>query len=64
MDNKEAMANALGALGTLTRTSRVKAINAEIDGKPVAVALIEGAQFGEDLNGNTTLQGQDDEHAE
>jgi hypothetical protein len=26
-----------------------------MDGKPVALVLIEGAQFGEDTEGNTTL---------
>ncbi len=51
----EALALALGALGTLARSSGVKTINVEVEGQPVALALIEGAQFGEDHNGNTTL---------
>jgi len=46
----------LGALGTLTRSSGVRTINTEMNGQPVALALIEGAQFGEDANGNTTLE--------
>jgi hypothetical protein len=64
MEPEEAMANTLGALGTLTRTSGVKAINVEIDGQPVAVALIEGARFGEDSEGNTLLQGLANEQTE
>ena len=45
----------LGALGTLNRSSGVRTVNTELDGKPVALALIEDAQFGEDTEGNTTL---------
>ena len=45
----------LGSLGTLGRSSGVQAINTEIDGEPVALAVIAGARFGEDSNGNTTL---------
>ncbi|MBI1793365.1 MAG: hypothetical protein HYR70_04150 [Chloroflexi bacterium] len=45
----------LGALGTLNRSSGVKTINTEMNGQPVALAVIEGARFGEDHNGNTTL---------
>ncbi len=56
----EALALALGALGTLNRSSGVKTLNAEIDGQPVALAVIEGAQSGEDDEGNTTLTGVED----
>lgn len=52
----EALALVLGALGTLTRSSGVRTINTEINGRQVALAMIEGAQFGEDANGNTTLE--------
>jgi hypothetical protein len=52
----EALALVLGALGTLTRSSGVRTINTEMNGQPIALALIEGAQFGEDVNGNTTLE--------
>lgn len=52
----EALALVLGALGTLNRSSGVKTINTELDGQPVALALIENAKFGEDNNGNTTLK--------
>jgi len=52
----EALALVLGALGTLTRSSGVRTINTEMNGQPIALALIEGAQFGEDANGNTTLE--------
>jgi hypothetical protein len=51
----EALALVLGALGTLARLSGVKTINTIIDGQPVALALIQGARFGEDSNGDTTL---------
>jgi hypothetical protein len=58
----EALSMVIGALGTLTRTSGVKGVNAEINGQPVAVAIIEGAQFGEDNNGNTVLDELESEH--
>ena len=45
----------LGALGTLNRSSGVQTVNTEMNGKPIALALIEDAQFGEDTEGNTTL---------
>ena len=45
----------LGALGTLNRSSGVRTINTEMNGQPIALALIEDAQFGEDTEGNTTL---------
>jgi hypothetical protein len=51
----EALALVLGALGTLNRSSGVRAINMKMNGQPVALAVIEGAQFGEDKEGNTTL---------
>lgn len=49
------MSLVLGALATLGRLSGVKATNIEVDGKKVAVAVIDGARFDEDENGNTTL---------
>ena len=52
---REALAMVLGALGTLNRSSGVQTLNTEMNGMPVALALIEGAQFGEDTEGNTTL---------
>jgi len=52
---REALAIVLGALGTLNRSSGVQTLNAKMNGKPVALAVIEGAQFGEDTEGNTTL---------
>ncbi len=52
---RESMALALGALGTLARSSGVRTINTEIDGIPVALAIIEDARFGTDVNGFTTL---------
>jgi len=45
----------LGALGTLNRSSGVQTMNTEVNGKPIALAFIEDAQFGEDTEGNTTL---------
>jgi hypothetical protein len=49
----------VGALNTLHRSSggRVKTLNAEINGKPIALAFIEDAQFDEDSTGSTTLEG-------
>ena len=57
----------LGSLGTLNRSSGVRTLNAELNGQPIALALIEGALFGEDNEGNTTLDAlfeanKDDEH--
>ena len=52
----EAFSMTLGALATLGRSSGVRTVNAELDGHPVALAVIEDAQFGEDSNGNTTLK--------
>lgn len=46
----------LGSLGTLGHSSGVQTINATLDGKPVALAVIEYAQFDEDEIGNTTLE--------
>jgi hypothetical protein len=51
----EAISLVLGALATLGQLSGVKATNIEVDGKKVAVAVIDGARFDEDENGNTTL---------
>jgi hypothetical protein len=34
----------------------VRTLNAQIDGKPVAVAFIENAKFDEDSTGSTTLE--------
>ena len=51
----ESLAMVLGALGTLNRSSGVQTVNTELNGKSIALALIEGAQFGEDAEGNTTL---------
>ena len=45
----------LGSLGTLNRSSGVRTLNVELNGQPIALALIEGALFGEDNEGNTTL---------
>lgn len=57
----EAFAMVRGALGTLNRMSGVKILNGQLDGRPIALAIIEEAQFGEDDQGNTTLQGSSDE---
>jgi hypothetical protein len=48
----------VGALNTLHRASgdRVRTMNAEINGKKVAVAFIENAKFDEDSTGSTTLE--------
>ncbi|GAB1470256.1 hypothetical protein MASR2M66_11330 [Chloroflexota bacterium] len=56
---EEARSMVVGALNTLHRASgdRVRTMNAEIDGKKVAVAFIENAMFDEDSTGSTTLEG-------
>jgi len=53
---REALDLFVGALGSITRTSGVKTINIEVDGKPAALTIIENAAFGEDPNGNTILE--------
>ena len=58
---REALALALGALGSVNRYAGVKTLNLTLDGKPVALALIENANFGQDTQGNTTLNEADDE---
>jgi len=57
----EALSLALGALGTLNRLSGVRIHNLKIGGHPIALAVIEDAQFGEDNEGNTTLEEVDHE---
>jgi hypothetical protein len=42
-------------LGTLNRSFGARTINTEMNGQPVALAMIEGTRFGEDTQGNTTL---------
>ena len=51
----EAMALLVGALGAVNRWAGVRTLNLEVDGKPVALALIESARFGQDEAGITTL---------
>jgi hypothetical protein len=51
----EAMALLIGALGAVDRWSGVRIMNIEHDGKPLAIALIEHARFGQDPQGNTSL---------
>jgi hypothetical protein len=53
---REALDIFLGALSSITRTSGVKTINIEVDGKPAALTIIENVAFGEDPNGNTILE--------
>jgi len=57
----EALALALGALGSVNRYAGVKTLNLIMNGKPIALALIENASFGRDTEGNTTLNEADDE---
>ena len=57
----EALALALGALGSVNRYAGVKTLNLIMNGKPIALALIENASFGRDAEGNTTLNEADDE---
>ncbi len=50
----ETMALTISALGALNRHTGVHTINLDLDGKPHAVAIIEGAAF-EQENGQTAL---------
>ena len=45
----------LGALGTLSRSSGVRMLNTEMNGKPVALAIIQDATFEQDDQGVTEL---------
>ena len=52
----EAMALTISALGALNRHTGVRTLNLDLDGKPVAVAIIEDATFDQDEDGNTVLE--------
>jgi hypothetical protein len=45
----------LGALATLGRLSGVRVMNTVINNQPVAIAILDGAQFEKNQNGFTTL---------
>jgi hypothetical protein len=51
----EAMALTVSALGALNRHTGVRTLNLDLDGKPVALAIIEDATFAEDTDGGTVL---------
>ncbi len=51
----EAMALTVSALGALNRHTGVRTLNLDVDGKPVALAIIEDATFTEDTDGGTVL---------
>jgi hypothetical protein len=52
----EAMALTISALGALNRHTGVRTLNLDLDGKPVALAIIENAVFDRDAEGNTVLE--------
>ena len=52
----EAMALTISALGALNRHTGVRTLNLDLDGKPVALAIIEDATFDQDVEGNTVLE--------
>ena len=52
----EAMALTISALGALNRHTGVRTLNLDLDGKPVALAIIEDATFDQDAEGNTVLE--------
>ena len=52
----EAMALTISALGALNRHTGVRTLNLDLDGKPVALAIIEDAIFDQDPEGNTVLE--------
>lgn len=51
----EAMALTVSALGALDRHTGVHTLNLELDGQPVALALIQNATFNQDEQGITEL---------
>lgn len=51
----EAMALTVSALGALNRHTGVHTLNLNLDGKPLALAIIEDAAFEQDTEGNTVL---------
>jgi hypothetical protein len=51
----EAMALTISALGALNRHTGVRTLNLNLDGKPVALAIIEDATFDCDTEGGTVL---------
>ncbi|MCL4272267.1 MAG: hypothetical protein KJZ77_00220 [Anaerolineales bacterium] len=52
----EAMALTISALGALNRHTGVRTLNLDLDGKPVALAIIEDVVFDHDDDGNTVLE--------
>lgn len=52
----EAMALTISALGALNRHTGVRTLNLDLDGKPIALAIIEDATFEHDEDGNTVLE--------
>lgn len=51
----EAMVLTISALGALNRHTGVRTLNLNLDGKPVALAIIEDATFDCDTEGGTVL---------
>ncbi len=51
----EAMALTVSALGALDRHTGVQTMNLELDGNPVALAIIKDATFSQDAQGATEL---------
>ena len=52
----EAMALTISALGALNRHTGVRTMNLDLNGKPIALAIIEDAVFEHDAEGNTVLE--------
>lgn len=52
----EAMALTVSALGALDRHAGVRTLNLDLDGQPLALAIIEGAAFEQDAEGHTILE--------
>lgn len=55
LTSPETLLLTLGALGTLGQTCGVKIGNTVLNGKQMAVVVIEDARFSKDEKGNTTL---------
>lgn len=52
----EAMALTVSALGALDRHAGVHTLNLDLDGQPLALAIIEGVAFEQDAEGHTILE--------
>lgn len=53
----EALSLAVGSLATLSRLLGVRTTNAQVNGHPVGIAILDGVRFEKDTRGFTVLTG-------